>query len=120
MFGVKLIHLNGSCFMLETPASPAPGRDNYPGRMASWPEWMDDPAYLAARAEDEDLDLRADPEDEPPPDVDEAELAAEAGEILAAQERLATVLARLGLGGALAAGTAEGYGRRGPGTTTPS
>ena len=43
------------------------------------------------RAEDEeygDLDLD-DPDDAPPPDVDEAELAAEAEEIIAAQARLA-------------------------------
>ena len=99
--------------MRETPASPGHGRDDGPAEVASWPEWMDDPAYLALRADDEDL--REDPEDEPPPDVDEAELAAEAAEILAAQERLAAVLDRLGLTGELAAATAAGYGRRGPG-----
>jgi hypothetical protein len=95
--------------MLQTPASPGPGRDDDPDRVPPWPDWMDDPAYLAARAADEDLD------DPPPPDVDEAELTAEAAEIIAAQERVAAVLARLGLTGALAAGTAAAYGRRGPG-----
>ncbi len=45
----------------------------------------------------------------------QAELIAEAAEIIAAQERVAAVLARLGLTGALAAGTAAGCGRRGPG-----
>ena len=101
--------------MLQTPASPGPGRDDDPGRVPPWPDWMDDPAYLAARPADEDLDEDEDPDDAPPPDVDEAELSAEAAEILAAQERVAAVLARLGLTAALAAGTAAGYGRRGPG-----
>jgi hypothetical protein len=76
---------------------------------------MDDPAYLAARPEDLELDLCEDPDDVPPPDVDEAELAAGAEEILAAQARLAAVAGRLGLAAALAAGTAAAYGRRGPG-----
>jgi hypothetical protein len=78
---------------------------------------MDDPAYLALRAEDEDpgdLDLE-DPDDDPPPDVDEAELAAEAEQIAADQERAAAVMARLGLTAAMAADAAAGYGRRGPG-----
>jgi len=101
--------------MLQTPASPGPGRDDDPGRVPPWPDWMDDPAYLAARAADEDPGADEDPDDAPPPDVDEAELSAEAAEIIAAQERVAAVLARLGLTGALAAGTAAGYGRRGPG-----
>ena len=35
--------------MLQTPASPGPGRDDDPGRVPPWPDWMDDPAYLAAR-----------------------------------------------------------------------
>ena len=101
--------------MLQTPASPGPGRDDDPGRVPPWPDWMDDPAYLAARAADEDPGADEDPDDAPPPDVDEAELSAEAAEILAAQERVAAVLTRLGLTGALAAGTAAAYGRRGPG-----
>jgi hypothetical protein len=75
-----------------------------------WPDWMDDPA---ARAEDLDL-FQEDPGEAPAPDVDEAELITEAAEILAAQERVAAVLTRLGLTGALAAGTAAAYGRRGP------
>jgi hypothetical protein len=48
-----------------------------------WPDWMDDPAYLALRDDDEDPgdpELDADPEDALPPDMDEAELAAEAAE----------------------------------------
>ena len=52
-----------------------------PGR--SWPDWMDDPAYLAVRAGlDEDPgDLGLDPEDAPPPDVDDDELITEAERI---------------------------------------
>ena len=63
------------------PVPQDPGRDDNPVRVPPWPDWMDDPAYLAMRAENEDpgdLDLWEDPEDAPPPDVDEAELAAEA------------------------------------------
>ena len=101
--------------MLQTPASPGPRRDDDPGRVPPWPDWMDDPAYLAARAADEDPGEDDDPDDAPSPDVDEADLIAEAAEILAARERVAAVLTRLGLTGALAAGTAAAYGRRGPG-----
>jgi hypothetical protein len=101
--------------MLQTPASPGPGRDDDSGRVPPWPDWMDDPAYLAARAADEDPGEDEDSDDAPPPDVDQAELIAEAVEIIAAEERVAAVLARLGLTAALAAGTAAGYGRRGPG-----
>ncbi len=62
-----------------------------------------------------DPDLYEDPDDAPPPDVEDGELAAEADEILAAQERAAAVMARLGLTAAMAAGTAAAFGRRGPG-----
>jgi hypothetical protein len=80
---------------------------------------MDDPAYLAIRAADEDpgdpdLGLGLDPEDAEPPDAGEDELAAQAAEITAAAERVAAVLARLGLTAAMAAGAAM-TGRRGPG-----
>jgi hypothetical protein len=40
--------------MRDTPAPSDPGRDDDPSRVPSWPDWMDDPAYLASRAEDED------------------------------------------------------------------
>jgi hypothetical protein len=104
--------------MSETPASPAPRRDGNPGRVPPWPDWMDDPAYLTMRAADDDpgdpgLDL--DPEDAPPPEVAEDELAAAADQITADQARLAAVAGRLGLPAALAAGAAAGCGRRGPG-----
>ena len=87
--------------------------------MPPWPEWMDDPAYLAARVGDEDpgggLDLDEDPDDAPPPDVDEDELAAEAERITAAEAREAAVLAGAGLTAAVAADAAAAAGRRGPG-----
>jgi hypothetical protein len=103
--------------MPQTPAYPDPGRDDDPRPVSPWPDWMDDPAYLALRDGDEDPgdpELDADPQDAPPPDADEAELAAEAAEIVAAQDRLAVVAGQLGLTAALAA-DAAGLGRRGPG-----
>src|SRR5580704_19036487 len=78
---------------------------------------MDDPAYLAMRAADEDpgdLDLE-DPDDDPPPDADPGELAAEAARIACDQERSAAVMAGLGLTAAMAADAAAALGRRGPG-----
>src|SRR5580692_7347439 len=95
--------------MPQEPVSPDSG--------PSCPGWMDDPVYLAMRAEDEDpgdLNLE-DPDDDPPPDVDEAELAAEAAQIAADQDRAAAVMARLGLTAAVAADAAAAAGRRGPG-----
>jgi hypothetical protein len=80
--------------MPQTPALPDPRRDEDPRPASSWPDWMDDPAYLAMRAMEEDPGEGQDPDDAPPPDVDEAELAAEAAEVLAAQERLAAVTGR--------------------------
>jgi hypothetical protein len=68
------------------------------------------------RAGDEDFgDLGPDPEDTPPPEVDEGELTAEAAEMIAAQGRVAAVMARLGLTAAMAADAAAAFGRRGPG-----
>ena len=95
--------------MPPEPVSPDPG--------PSCPDWMDDPAYLAMRAADTDpgdLDLD-DPDDDPPPDVDDGELAAEAAEMIAAQGRAAAVMAKLGLTAAMAADAAAAFGRRGPG-----
>jgi hypothetical protein len=94
------------------PVSPDPG--------PSCPDWMDDPddpddpAIRAADTDPGDLDLE-DPDDDPPPDVDEGELAAEAAEMIAAQGRAAAVMARLGLTAAMAADAAAALGRRGPG-----
>ena len=95
--------------MHQEPVSPDP--------RPPCPEWMDDPAYLAMRAADEDpgdLDLE-DPGDDPPPDVDPGELAAEAARIAADQDRAAAVMAGLGLTAAMAADAAAAAGRRGPG-----
>src|SRR5260370_17684622 len=98
------------------PVSQHPGRDEHPRPVPPWPEWMDDPAYLALRAAGEDpgdLDLD-DPDDDPPPDVDPEELAAEAERITAELAREAAVLAGAGLAGAVAADAAAAAGRRGP------
>ena len=40
--------------MSDTPVPRDPGRDKDPRLAPSWPDLMDDPAYLASRAEDED------------------------------------------------------------------
>ena len=107
--------------MHQQPVPPDPGDNDSPGPVPPWPEWMDDPAYLAGRASDEDpgggldLDLDEDPEDDPPPDVDPEELAGEAARITADQVRAAEVAARLGLTAAMAADAAAAGGRRGPG-----
>jgi hypothetical protein len=95
--------------MHQEPVRPDPG--------PSCPDWMDDPAYLGMRAADEDpgdLDLE-DPDDDPPPDADPGELAAEAARIACDQERSAAVMAGLGLTAAMAADAAAALGRRGPG-----
>ena len=105
--------------MSSEPVSQDPGRDEGPRPVPPWPDWMDDPAYLAMRAADTDpgdLDLDLDdPDDDPPPEVDGGELAAEAAQIAADQERAAAVMARLGLTAAMAADAAAALGRRGPG-----
>ena len=83
------------------------------------PDW--DEAWLAARAEDEypgDPDLYEDPDNAPPPGLDDAQLAAliaEAREVTAEQVRAAEVAARLGHTAVLAAAGAVSAGRRGPG-----
>jgi hypothetical protein len=106
--------------MHETPASSGPGPN--PGDEAAWPEWMDDPAYLAARADDDpgdpDENQDEDPDEAPPTWLDDAELdelIANAREILADQARFAAEAARLGRTAVLAALGAAAAGRRGPG-----
>jgi Domain of unknown function (DUF222) len=104
--------------MPPEPVPQQPGRDEEPRPAAGWPDWMDDPAYLALRAADEDLDnpdLSEDLEDAPPPEVDPDELAGEADRITGELAREAVLLARLGLTGAMAADAAAAAGRRGPG-----
>src|ERR1700689_1684943 len=100
------------------PVPQDPGRDEDPRPVPPCPDWMDDPAYLAMRAADEDpgdLALDEDPDDAPPPDVDDDELIAGADRITADQARLAAVAARLGLTAAMASDAAAVTGRRGPG-----
>jgi hypothetical protein len=77
----KIIHPNGPWYMPPEPVPPDAGRDEDPRPVPPWPDWMDDPAYLALRAGDEDPgDLGLDdPDDDPPPDVAPGELATEAG-----------------------------------------
>ena len=107
--------------MHETPAPQDPGRDETPRPAAPWPDWMDDPACLAARAQDEypgDLDEYQDPDNSPPAGLDDAQLdalIAEAREITAAQARAAEAAARFGHTATLAAVGATAAGRRGPG-----
>ena len=123
--------------MSDTPAPRHPGPDNTPpgGPAGSgdhpslgspdWtpvpqrPDW--DEAWLAAQAEDEypgDLDSYEDPDNAPPPGLDDDQLAdmiAEAREITAEQVRAAEIAARLGHTAVLAAAGAISAGRRGPG-----
>jgi hypothetical protein len=83
------------------------------------PDW--DGAYLAVRADDEypgDPDEYEDPDNAPPPDLDDAELAAllaEAREITADRARAVELAAQLGHTAVLAAVSAAVTGRRGPG-----
>jgi len=83
------------------------------------PDW--DEAWLAARADDEypgDLESYEDPDNAPPPGMDDDQLVAliaEAREVTAEQARAAELAARLGHTAVLAAIGAEGAGRRGPG-----
>jgi hypothetical protein len=111
----------------EDPARPACAPDNFPEDgcdgwrlVPSRADWVDEPGYLAALAEDEepsDPDLWEDPDNAPPPDLDDAQLAAliaEAREVSADQARAEARAARLGTTGGLAV-IAAANGRRGPG-----
>ena len=87
--------------------------------MPQSPDW--DEAWLAARAEDEypgDPEEDEDPDNAPPPGLDDAQLAAliaEAREVTAGQAYAAELAARLGHTAVLAAAGAVSAGRRGPG-----
>src|SRR6516165_4077089 len=118
--------------MSETPVPRDPGQDDdLPGMPAGpgdrprlgspdwqlapqspdWPEWMDDDAH----AGDEDP---GDPDDAPPPGLDDAELEAllaEAREVTTEQARAAWGRTQLGHTAVLAALEALSAGRRGPG-----
>jgi hypothetical protein len=121
--------------MSETPVPRDPGRDEDPpgtppGPGAhpelgspDWrlvpcrPDWLPDEAYL----DDEypgDLEEYEDPDNAPPPGLDDDQLAAliaEARQITAAEARAAQIAARLGHTAVLAAVGAVAAGRRGPG-----
>ncbi len=97
------------------PVPQDPGRDEDPRPVPAWPEWMDDPAYLTLRAADEgpgDPDLDEDPEDAPPPEVDEAGAGRRGGPDHRDLAREAALLASLGLTAAMAAEAAAAAGRR--------
>ena len=124
--------------MSAAPAPRDPGRDEDPSgvpagpgdhpRLGSpdwrlvpqspdWPEWMDDDVH----ADDEDPgdpDEYQDPDNAPPPGLEDAQLAAliaEAREVSAEQAYAAELAARLGHTAVLAAAGAVSAGRRGPG-----
>jgi Domain of unknown function (DUF222) len=138
MFDSKIIHPNGSWFMSETPVPRDPGRDEGPSGVPAgaddrpslgspewrlvpqspdWPEWMDDDAHVGDEYPG-DPDLYEDPDNAPPLDLDDAQLAAliaEAQEETAKQARAAEEAARLRHTAVLAAIAAEVTGHRGPG-----
>ena len=107
--------------MSEAPVPQDPGRDDdLPG--AEWPEWMDEPGYLAALCEDDPGDGEPeeyeDPDNAPPPGMDDAQLAAliaEAREVTAEQAAAEAEMARAGLAGIRAVLGSVAAGRRGPG-----
>jgi hypothetical protein len=123
--------------MSETPVPRDPGRDEDPSGAPAGPgdhPWLGSPdwrlvpcrpdwdeAYLAARADDEypgDPEEYEDPDNAPPPGLDDEQLAAliaEAREVTADQARAAEAAARLGQTALLAALEAVSAGRRGPG-----
>jgi hypothetical protein len=128
--------------MNQEPAPPDPGQDNnlpgVPAGPVDFPElgsarwrllppgtdWMDDAeqraAYLASLADEEepgDPDEEEDPDNAPPPNLDDAQLAAliaEAREATEDQTRANAHAARLGMTAAMAA-VGAAIGRRGPG-----
>ena len=158
MFDTKIIHPNGSWLMSEAPVPQDPGRDeNPPGVPAGsgadhpefgspdwqlipstpeWPEWMDEPGYLAALSEDDPGDGEPeeyqDPDNAPPPGMDDAQLAAliaEAREFTADQAEAEAEMAgagqagiRAALGSVAAAAGARGCPapRRGSPVSTPA
>ena len=123
--------------MSDTPAPRDPGQDDDPPGVPagpgehpslSSPGWTPvpqrpdrDEAWLAARAGDEDPgdpEEYEDPDNAPPPGLDDDQLAAliaEAREVTADQAYAAELAARLGHTAALAAAGAMSAGRRGPG-----
>ena len=126
--------------MHHEPASEGPDRDEDPSGVpadyptfgspdwqvvpsgAGWPEWMDEPGYLAALSEDDpgdgEVEEYEDPDNAPPPGMDDAQLfalIAEAREFTAEQEAAEAEMARAGQAGIRAALGSVAAGRRGPG-----
>jgi len=124
--------------MSETPVPRVPGRDeDLPGVPAGpgdrpwlgspdwrlvpqgpdWPQWMDDPAFLSDEYPG-DPEEDEDPDNAPPPGLDDAELEAliaGAREVTAGRARAAEAAAQAGRTAVLAALEAVAAGRRGPG-----
>ena len=119
MFGSKVIYPNGPWYMPQQSVPRDPGRDGDPSRVPSWPDWMDDPACLAARAGDEDPgDVEYVDLDNALPELGDAELdalLAGAREVTLGEARAAAAAARLGHAAVLAALESVTAGRRGPG-----
>src|SRR6516162_381055 len=123
--------------MSETPVPRDPGQDDDPPGVPAGPgdhPWLGSPDwrlvpqspdwdqdYLAAAADDEDpgdLDEDQDPDNAPPPGLDDFELEAliiAARQVTADQARAAGAAARCGQTAVLAALGAVSAGRRGPG-----
>jgi hypothetical protein len=142
VFDRRIIHQNGSWFMSETPVPRDPGQDDdlagvpagpgdrpalgSPGwrlvpQSPDWPEWMDEDAH-AGDADPGDPDLYEDPDNAPPPGLEDAELEAllaEAREVTGDRACAEAVAARLGHTAVLGAIAAEVTGRRGPGCPAP-
>jgi hypothetical protein len=125
--------------MSDTPVSPDPGQDATPPGQpagpggypwlgspdwtpvpdsADWPAWQDEEAFWAGEEDPGDLDQYEDPDNAPPPGLDDGQLAAliaEGRKAAADQARAAADAARLGQTAVLAALEAVAGGRRGPG-----
>jgi hypothetical protein len=139
MFDRKIINPNGPECMSETSAPSSPGQDGDPPgprpgpgdrpslgapgwrlvpQSPDWPEWLADDALAGDDEYAADLDDYEDPDNAPPPGLDDAQLEAllaEAQEVTAGQARAAEIWARLGRTGVVAAVGAMCAGRRGPG-----
>ena len=111
--------------MGSAPGSRLPGhpaRHRLVPSSAEWPEWRDEPGYLAAQCEDDpgdgDRAEYEDPDNAPPPGMDDAQLAtliAEAEAFTAGQAEAEAEMARAGQAGIRAALGSVAAGRRGPG-----
>ena len=88
--------------MSEAPVPQDPGRDEDPSG-PEWPEWMDEPGYLAALSEDDpgdgDVEEYEDPDNAPPPGMDDAQLVALIAEAREAAAEQAATAARLAAAG---------------------